>query len=136
MIRWMTTTLAVVAIAWGTGRVEAAEAPRILELRTQKADGITYFHLRLDRPSDLQMPAFDTSKPVSESDRRKFARLPRLVSQDGKTRTVYYRHKPTQPGLSFCGQVTGGGKAGFVLLYPTRETVSDFPLPLARLVNS
>ena len=28
-----------------------------------------------------------------------------------RRRAVYYRHRPTQPGLSFCGQLTGGGKA-------------------------
>jgi hypothetical protein len=107
----------------------------VLELRTQKVDSTTYFQLRLDRPADLGLPTFDTGKPFSDADRRKFACFPQLVPQDGKTRSVYYRHRPAQPGLSFCGQLTGGGKAKFVLLYPLREKPALGPLPLADLVR-
>jgi hypothetical protein len=136
MSRWLTTTLSLAGIVVCTGYLAAGEPQRVIELRTQKVDGTTYFHLRLERPADLRLPAFDTSKPFSESDRRKFARLPRLVPQDHKTRAVCYRHKATQPGLSFCGQVTGVGKANFLLIYPTQETPSDKPLSLAEMVRS
>ena len=82
------------------------------------------------------MPTFDTDTPFSDADRRKFARFPRLVPQDDRTRAVYYRHRPTQPGLSFCGQLTGAGKANLVLLYPLGEKPALEPLPLADLVRS
>ena len=136
MTRWLTPLLGIAWFGLCSGTSPAAEPPRILELRTQKVDGTTYFQVRLERPADLGMPAFDTGKPFSDADRRKFARLPRLVPQDGKTRAVFYRHRPTQPGLSFCGQVTGGGRATFLLLYPLPEAVSPKELPLADLVRS
>src|SRR5262249_23345320 len=100
-------------------------------------DGVTYFHVRLERPADLRLPAFDTSKPFSEADRRKFATLPRLLPQDRNTRAVYYRHRPTQPGPTFLGQLTGDRKAGFLLLYPAGEAPYDTtkPLTLAALVR-
>ncbi len=131
MSRWL-TTLAVLTV----GSLPAAEAPRVLELQTQKVDGTAYFHVRLERPADLRLPTFDTGKPFSEADRRKFAGFPRLVPQDARTHAVYYRHRPTQPGLSFRGQVTGGGKARFLLLYPTRETPAEKAIPLAELVRA
>ena len=137
MTRWLTITLAVTAISLWTGCLAAAESVRVLELRTQKVDGVTYFQVRLERPADLRLPTFDMSKPFSEWDRRKFAGLPRLVPQDSNTRAVYYRHRPTQPGLSFCGRVTGGDKATLLLLYPAGEAPLDTtkPLSLARLVR-
>src|SRR5262245_29617445 len=110
MTRWLTSPLSVLGISLCTGYLGAAEPPRVLELRTQKVGETTYFQVRLERPANLRMPTFDTSKPFSEADRRRFAALPRMVPQDEKTRAVYYRHKTTQPGLSFCGQVSGEGK--------------------------
>jgi hypothetical protein len=136
MIRWLIPLLGIVWFGLCPGASPAAEPPRVLELGTQKVDGTTYFQVRLERPADLGMPAFDTGKPFSDADRRKFARLPRLVPQDGKTWAVYYRHRPTQPGLSFCGQLTGGGRARFLLLYPLPEAASPKDLPLADLVRS
>ena len=136
MIRWLMPTLGLAWFGLCLAPVAAAEPPRILELRTQKVEGITYFQLRLDRPADLGLPAFDTGKPFSDADQRKFARFPRLVPQDSKTRTVCYRHRPAQPGLSFCGQLTGSGKAKFVLLYPLAEKPSPKSLPLAELVRT
>src|SRR6266540_1837942 len=137
MTRWLTSTLSVVGIGLCTGCLGAAEPPGVLALRTQKVGETTYFQVRLERPANLRLPTFDTNKPFSESDRRKFAALPRLVPQDDKTRAVYYRHKPTQPGLSFCGQVTGGGKASFLLLYPTGEALGGEPpsLSLSKMVR-
>lgn len=129
------TPLSAAAFALGFGCLYAGEPPRVLELRTQKVEGTTYFHVHLERPADLRVPTFDTSKPFSEQDRRKFARLPRLLPQDEKTRTVYYRHRPTQPGLSFCGRVMGGGKARFLLLYPQPEQAPRKMLSLAQLVR-
>jgi hypothetical protein len=131
MTRWLTTTLGVAGISLWASCLAAAEPPRVRELRTQTVRGITYFQVRLDRPADLRLPTFDTGKPFAEADRRKFATLPRLVPQDGKTRAVYYRHKPTQPGLSFCGLRTGSGKADFLLLYPAGEAPSDNTKPLS-----
>ena len=135
MNRWPITILGVAGIALGTDYLSAAEPPRVLELRTQKVEGITYFHLRLEQPADFRLPTFDTGKPFSESDRRKFARMPRLVPQNEKTRCVYYRQRSSQPWLSFCGQVTGGGKAKLLFLYPLPEQAFQKPPPLAVLVR-
>lgn len=135
MNRWLITILGVAGIVLCTGGLSAAEPPRVLELRTQKVEGITYFHLRLEQPADFRLPTFDTGKPFSESDRRKFARLPRLVPQDEKTRCVYFRQRASQPWLSFCGQVTGNGKARLLLLYPLAEQAPPKLPPLAELVQ-
>src|SRR5262245_5732917 len=135
MNRWLTTTLSIAGIGLCVGRLLAAE-PRVLALRTQNVEGTTYFQVRLERPADLRLPTFDTGKPFSESDRRQFARLPRLIPQDDKVRAVYYRHRPSQPGLSFCGRVTGGGKARFVLLYPLPEADAAKPVAPADPVRS
>jgi hypothetical protein len=136
MKRWLIPTLSVAVLALGTGRLSAAGPLPVLELRTQKVDGTTYFHVRLQRPADLRLPAFDTSKPFSERDRRKFARLPRLVPQDDNTRAVYYRHRPTQPWLSFCGQATGRGKARLLLLYSLAEQTPAKSPTLAELART
>jgi hypothetical protein len=136
MNRWPITILSVAGIALCTSYLSAEEPPRVLELRTQKVEATTYFHVRLEQPADLRLPTFDTSKPFTESDRRKFARLPRLVPQDEKTRSVYYRPRPSQPWLSFCGQVRGGGKARLLLLYPLAEQALQKPPPLAELVRT
>jgi hypothetical protein len=136
MTRWLIPILSIAGLAPCFDLPAAAESPRVLELRTQNVQGITYFHVRLERPANLGLPTFDTNRPFSESDRRRFARLPRLLPQDDKTRAVYYRHRPTQPGLSFCGQLTGDSKAKFVLLYPLAETEPAKPLALADLVRS
>jgi hypothetical protein len=135
MNRWLLSSLSVAGIVFCTSPLSAEEPPRVLELRTQKVEGTTYFHVRLEQPADLRLPTFDTSKPFSESDRRKFARLPRLVPQDSKTRCVYYRQRPSQPWLSFCGQVTGGGKARLLLLYPLSGQAGEKPPSLAELVR-
>ncbi len=137
MTRWLTSPLSVIGISLCTGCLGAAEPLRALGLRAQKVGETTYFQVRLERPANLRLPTFDTSKPFSEADRRKFAALPRLVPQDDRTRAVYYRHKPTQPGLSFCGQVIGEGKARFVLLYPTGEALGGEPpsLSLSKMVQ-
>jgi hypothetical protein len=136
MNRWLIIILSAVRVALGTGCLSAGEPPRVLELRTQKVEGTTYFHARLEQPVDLRLPTFDPSKPFSESDRRKFARLPRLVPQDEKTRCVYYRPRSSQPWLSFCGQVRGGGKARLLLLYPLAEQALPKTTPLAELVRT
>jgi hypothetical protein len=135
MSRWLVIVPGVVWIVLCTGQLSAGEPPRVLELRTQKVEGIIYFHLRLERPADLHLPVFDTSKPFSELDRRKFARLPRLVPQDDRTRSVYYRQRPSQPWLSFCGQVAGGGRARLLLLYPLTEQPPEKPPLLAEPVR-
>jgi hypothetical protein len=136
MSRWLTAIASITGIALFATPLLAAEPPRVLELRTQKVDGTTYFQVRLERPADLRLPTFDTGRPFSDSDRRSFARLPRLVPQDDKARAVYYRHRLTQPGLNFCGQATGDGKAKFTLLYPLTEAEPAKDLSLADLVRS
>src|SRR5262245_59185140 len=137
MTRWLTSPLSVIGISLCTGCLQAAESPRVLGLGTQKVGQTTYFQVRLERPANLRLPTFDTSKPFSEADRRKFAAFPRLVPQDDRTRAVYYRHKPSQPGLSFCGQVIGDGKSRFELVYPTGEAVGGEPpaLSLSKMVQ-
>lgn len=136
MNRWPIATLSLIGVGLFSGDLWAAEPPRVVSLRTQKVDGTTYFLARLDKPADLRLPTFDTDKPFSEADRRKFARFPRLVPQDAATRTVYYRHRSTQPALSFAGQATGVGKARFVLLYPLAEEKSDKPSTLTAVMKS
>ena len=100
MFRWI---FIVAGIGLWCGAARADTAPQILELRTQTVGGRTYFHVRLERPEDLRFPTFDRSRPFSDVDRRNFARLPRLVPQDGQTRSVYYRHKTTRIALTFYG---------------------------------
>lgn len=136
MNRWPIAMLSLVGVGLSSGGLWAAEPPRVLAMRTQKVDGTTFFLVRLEKPADIRLPTFDTDKPFSEADRRKFARFPRLVPQDGATRAVYYRHRPTQPALSFAGQVTGRGKARFVLLYPLAGEKSDKPPTVANLIRS
>ncbi len=133
MVRTALTLLGLTVLA---PRLLAAEPPRILDVRTQEVDRITYFQVRVELPADLRLPGFDTGKPFSEADRRKFARLPHLVSTDGKTRAVYYRYKSAQPYLSFFGQTLTDGKARFVLQYPLEETPGKDKLSLAELVRS
>jgi hypothetical protein len=135
MNRWLTAIASLTGLGLSLSPLQAAE-PGVLELRTQKVDGTTYFQVRLERPADLRLPTFDTGRPFSDSDRRNFARLPRLVPQNDKARAVYYRHRLTQPGLNFCGQATGEGTAKFVLLYPLAEAEPAKDLSLADLVRS
>jgi hypothetical protein len=128
--------LALAALAASTPGLVAAEAPRLVDLRTQEVEGVNYFQIRVELPGDMRLPGFDTGKPFSEADRRKFARLPQLVPADNKTRAVYYRYKPGQPNLTFFGQALAGGQARFVLLYPLAEAAATDRLPLAELVRS
>jgi hypothetical protein len=121
MHRWLAILSSALLIPLCLRPVQAAEPPSVLELRTQKVKGTTYFQVRLEQPADLRLPTFDTSKPFSDADRRQFARLPSLVPQDANTRAVYYRYRPTQPGLSFYGQAMGEAKARFLLLYPLAD---------------
>ena len=44
--------------------------------------------------------------------------------------------RPTQPGLSFCGQLTGEGKADFLLLYPKGTPTPEKTPTLAEFVRS
>ena len=120
MIRPLACPLIIAAIGLCGGNVPAADAPRVRELRTQKVAGRTYFHVRFERPADLQYPTFDRSRPFSGVDRRNFARLPQLVPQDGAARAVCYRHKLSRASLSFYGQALGKGKARLLLRYPTK----------------
>ena len=130
------TILPLVGLTLLLPRLVAADVPRVLDVRTQKVDGVTYFHLRVELPADLRMPGFDTGRAFSEADRRKFARLPQLAPTDGKTRAVYYRYKQTQPSLSFFGQALTDGKARFRLLYPQGDPAAKEKLSLAELVRT
>jgi hypothetical protein len=130
------TALILLGLAVLAPRLLAAEPPRILVVRTQEVDRITYFQVRMEMPAELRLPGFDTGRPFSEADRRKFARLPQLVPTDGKTRAIYYRYKAAQPSLSFFGQTQTDGKAKFVLLYPLAEESGKDRLSLAELVRS
>ena len=136
MTHWLRTALTLIVIALFAQHLLAAEAPRIRDVRMQKVDDVIYFHLRLEPPGDLHLPVFDSSKPFSEADRRKFARLPRLIPADGKTHAVYYRYKPNQNALSFYGKVTGEDKAKLLLLYPLKEEPGKEKLALPELLRS
>jgi hypothetical protein len=127
-----------------------AEQPAVRELRTQVVGGVTYFHVRLEPPRDMD------GAPADEPAAAILARGPRLVPQDGKTWAVYHRlaipeaakeaakkphdakppgGPPPQPapavpappepvpirGLEFVGKAGGPAKARFVLFYPVSK---------------
>src|SRR5262245_57263994 len=112
----------------------ADDPPKVRELRTQQVGGTLYFHVRFEPPPKMSLPAL-IAGPYSEAERRKLAQVPQLVAQDGRTSAVYTRfdaphlrpsvgfREPPPPveGLEFVGKVAGGGKAKFVLLYPTSD---------------
>jgi hypothetical protein len=133
--------LTVAALLLASAPLAAAEAPRVRELRTQQVGGITYFHVRLDAPPQMQGPALGTLNVWSDGDLRNLARLPRLIPQDQRARAVYLRLAiPKAPdgavkvlgdgGLEFVGQWRGGTTlrpAPFLLLYPTAAVSSAPP---------
>jgi hypothetical protein len=118
-----------------TGRLFAADAPCVRELRVQPAGDSTYFHVRFERPGHLYLPAIQSGNSP-EVQRWLLSRLPQLVPMDRQTQAVYQRlvlphYLPSVgfdtrtrssvavDGLEFVGKVHHRDKAKFVLLYVT-----------------
>lgn len=130
-LRAATFSLALWVIA--TSRADA-EAPRVRELRVQKAGDTTYFHVRFDPPADYQPPRLTDEMRWWDFRRPDLTRLPQLVPQDGRTGAVYFRldlsnwqpgagrKDPVANGLEFVGKVEGKGEAKLLLLYPARTS--------------
>jgi Leucine-rich repeat (LRR) protein len=108
-----------------------ADEPEIRELRTQQVGEMTYFHVRLRPPADLEAFRDEPGAPT-EVRRRALARLPLLVPQDKAATAVYQRvllrdyfpsvgfteYTPVLiDGLEFVGKATGA-KADLLLIYP------------------
>src|SRR5262245_52191511 len=74
----------------------AAQAPKVLELRTQRHEKETWFHVRFETPADLAMPSLGHLSSGTEAIRRRLGRLPELIPQDGQTRNVYERMRDRQ----------------------------------------
>jgi hypothetical protein len=115
----------------------AADPPAVRELRVQTAGDVTYFHVRLTVPGDMDAPGLSTSGVWVEGGLRALSRLPKLVPQDRHTRAVYPRLTipASLPGevrlagkesLEFVGQWSGraGRPARLLLLYGTGEEVA------------
>src|SRR5438067_1904096 len=98
-----------------------ADEVRVRELRQQRVGDTTYFRVEIAPPNGLAMRQLwrhDTSPPVV--DRRPFRELPRLVLQDGKTKTVCFqlpprRDRPAAPSLVFLGRAIGEGETRLLL---------------------
>jgi hypothetical protein len=107
----------------------AQQAPAVQELRTQRAAGATYFHVRLAPPSDLEAAPIQIGSALALQ-QWSLARQPRLVPQDKQTWAVYQRLEirhflpavqlqsmprsslPASP-LEFVGKWSGKGQARF-----------------------
>jgi hypothetical protein len=146
-------TLGAAALTLASAR--ATKPVRVRELFRERVGDAVYFRLRLAPPADLRAPRLEPG-PYSEAGRRRLARLPQLVPQDGKTSAVYPRvdaphfrpavgFGPDRPepvpvkGLEFVGKLHGKGRAKFLLLYPTGDEGSaagkDPDAGLGRLVR-
>ena len=83
----------LVAILLALPAAAHAQAPKIIELRTQTVNGKTYFHVRMERPKDMKANPFrDMRGPFmgfGEFDGLDSAVRPRLVPQDDAARLVY-----------------------------------------------
>jgi hypothetical protein len=107
----------------------AADAPRVLELRAQRAGDVTYFTVKFDPPADMKLPVRDWEHfgvLCTEGQRVRSARLPRLVPQNDRTRAVYPRFwlprgERPEVELEFVGQARTNGRARLLLLYPTEK---------------
>ncbi len=127
--------LAVLLTSVLTGRLFAADAPCVRQLRLQNVGDTTYFYVRFERPGHLYLPAVESGNSP-EVQRWLLSRLPQLVPIDGQTQSVYQRlvlphYLPSVgfdtktrssvavDGLEFVGKLRHRGKAKFVLLYVT-----------------
>jgi hypothetical protein len=113
--------------------VGAADTVAVRQLRTQKVGPVTYFHVVLDAPPDMKMPAFRDVAPTEGPFRRWLGLLPRLAPQDDRTSAVYLRDLglaglPQSSGrLEFVGKVRGDQPARFQLVYPSRGALGLMP---------
>src|SRR5438309_1499508 len=133
-------------VSFGSMRELCAEqAPAVQELRTQRAAGATYFHVRLAKPADLEAAPIEIGSALALQ-QWSLARQPRLVPQNKQTWAVYQRLEirhflpavqlqgmprsslPASP-LEFVGKWSGKGHARFLLLYPSAQSTSAPALP-------
>jgi hypothetical protein len=136
--------------------VPATEPVAVRELRIQKVDDVTYFHVRLALPS-RPPPAASPRKEEQPSDADSLPAEARLLSPDGKARHIYQRlatpseripapasdskeeKKPREPvpveGLEFVGKVQAPEEIKLVLIYseetrPGRVAWKETPITL------
>ncbi|HTU22355.1 MAG TPA: hypothetical protein VMG10_30225 [Gemmataceae bacterium] len=139
----MARTLATVFLLASASALHA-EAPEIVSLQTQRRGETTYFTVQLRAPRDLGRTALEANDRSvrNEGQRRRLARLPRLVPQDDRTSDVYFRFGlfPAQRDdllLAFTGKVHGQGTAKLLLLYPrTTQAVANRKASLRTLLLS
>jgi hypothetical protein len=143
--------LGIAVVLAGCGAQAAtAKAPHLLELRLQRAHGVTYFHVRFETPRDMRTYGIEQWQG-SDLQRRKLSRLPLMVPQDGMAGAVHLRidipdyrpavgfdAEPTRPpvpvqGFEFVGKVLGdlqaNDRAKFLLLYPIDLTLQPPTVP-------
>src|SRR5436309_2084234 len=84
--------LTVLLAGLEVGALQAGEAPRVRELRTQRVGETVYFHVRLEPPADLDgaEPA-RVGQPAGQPVIMHLTKRPRLVPQDDTARAVYQR---------------------------------------------
>jgi hypothetical protein len=136
--RWTIRSVVVLIAGLALGPIQA-QAPKVLEFRTQEVGKTTYFQVRIERPADLRLP--DDRRTGGRWDERAFDLLPRLVPQDDKSSAVYLSGRgidalagiqrlPGEKGapvdaIEFVGKVQGKGETKLLLLYPKDSA----PLP-------
>jgi hypothetical protein len=85
--------ISFLALLWLEASLPAvADEVKVLELRLQQVGEITYFHVRLEPPKDLQTGRRQTQMlTLREGQRDVVMQQAKLVPQDGKTIAVYRR---------------------------------------------
>lgn len=134
----MSRTLALVFLLASSAFVRA-ETPKIDSLHTQRKGDAVYFVVCL-RPSrdwgKWDLEASDR-RVRYEAQRRRLARLPRLVPQDDFTRAVYLELDPlpAEKGnlpLRFVGKTHDKRKANLLLIYPATKAAGGKMPPLRK----
>jgi hypothetical protein len=90
--------VAAVLASLGAAMLQAAEAPQVRVLRTQRVGDTIYFQVQFEPPGNLENlepVRFVGGEPVVSPEPQgvDFRRVPRLVPQDNKSHAVYYRYE-------------------------------------------